>query len=233
MGQIATSSGAEPFFQVWMRALTKPNEATFAEMAASPRAKAPRAFLWIFLCSFAPALVSVLVSGSQISRGLEQAGVDVGETGGALGASLVNFLCVTPFIAVLTVVFFIIGVAVMQWIAGLFHGQGTFDQLAYTLGAISAPGFLVSAVLTLPSVVPVLGICSGAISFLFGLYLAFLEVTAIKGVHKFGWGAAIGTFIIPGLTLLLVACCIAFAVASLLGLAVGDVFSTINQSLAQ
>jgi hypothetical protein len=226
-------TGTESFFQVWLRALTKPNEATYAGIAASPRARANTAFLWIFVCTFAPALVSVLVRGSQISQGLEQAGVDVGEAGGGLGAALINFLCVTPFLAIAGLVSFIISVAIMQWIAGMFKGQGSFDQLAYALGAITAPGLLVSAVLTLPSLIPYVGICSGILSSLFSLYLIVLEVMAIKGVHKFGWGAAIGTFFIPGLAIGLVCCCLAAIISSTLGLAMGDVFSTINQSLAQ
>ena len=140
MDTSTAGSGRESFFQIWIRALTKPNESTYAALAASPRAKASTAFLWIFLCTFAPAFVSVLVSGSQISRQLAQAGVDIGEAGGGLGASLVNFLCITPFAAVVGVVGFVISVAIMQWIARMFKGQGTFDQLAYALGAITAPG---------------------------------------------------------------------------------------------
>jgi hypothetical protein len=226
-------SGRQSFLQVWVKAITKPSESTYADLASSPGAKANTAFLWIFLCTFAPAFVNVLVSGGQISQRLQDAGVDVGEAGGGLGASLVSFLCLTPVAAVVGVVGFIISVAIMQWIARMFRGQGTFDQLAYTLGAISAPGLLVSAVLTLPSLIPYVGMCSGILSGLLGIYLIVLEVMAIKGVHRFGWGAAIGTLVIPGLAIALVACCIAFALASVLGLAMGDVFSTINQSLAQ
>ncbi|HET6845764.1 MAG TPA: YIP1 family protein, partial [Anaerolineales bacterium] len=196
MNSSAASTGTDSFIQVWIRALTKPSESTYAGIAASPKAKASTAFLWIFLCTFAPALVGVLVSGTQISQRLRDAGVDTGALGGGLGSALVNFLCFTPFAAVLGVLGFIISVGVMQWIAKLFKGQGTFDQMAYTLGAITAPGLLLSAVLTLPSLVPVLGICSGLFSLLLSLYLLVLEVTAIKGVHKFGWGAAIGTFVI-------------------------------------
>ncbi len=227
------SSSSESFFQIWIRALTKPNESTYAALAASPRAKASTAFLWVFLTAFVPGFVGVLVNGSQLSQRLQQAGVDVGSSGGGLGASLVSFLCVTPFVAVLGVVGFIISAGIMQWIARLFRGQGTFDQLAYSLGAITAPGLLVSAVLSLPSLIPVVGICSGIFGGLFSIYLIVLEVTAIKGVHKFGWGPAIGTLVIPGLVVGLIACCIAAVIASVMGLAMGDVFSTINQSLAQ
>jgi hypothetical protein len=233
MNTSVTSTGSESFLQIWIRALTKPSESTYSELAGSARARASTAFLWIFLCTFAPALVSVLVSGSQISQRLQQAGVDTGSVGGGLGAALINFLCITPFAAIVGIIGFIISVGLMQWIARLFHGQGTFDQLAYTLGAILAPGLLVSAVLALPSAVPFLGICSGLLSLLFSLYLLVLEVRAIKAVHKFGLGSAIGTLVIPGLAIGFVVCCIVAVIASVAGIAFGDLFSTINQSLMQ
>jgi hypothetical protein len=227
------SSGTVSFLQIWLRALTKPNESTYSLLAASPRAKASKAFLWIFLCTLAPALVSVLVSGSRITQRLQDAGVDTGVAGRGFGAAAINFLCVTPFAAALGVVGFIISVGLMQWVARMFKGQGTFDQLAYTLGAITAPGVLITAVLTLPSLIPVLGICSGLLSLLFSIYLFVLEVTAIKAVHKFGLGAAIGTAVIPGLALAVILCCAIAVIVSVTGFAFGDVFKTIGQSLMQ
>ena len=227
------SAGPGSFFRIWMQALTKPNEATYATLAASPGARATTAYLWIFLCSFAPALVSVLVSGGELTRRLAEAGVDAEQYGGGLGAAAFNFLCITPFAAVVGVLGFLIGTAVMQWVAKMFGGQGSFDQLAYTLGAIAAPGLLVSALLTLPTAVPFVGLCFAGLSAVFSIYIIVLEVMAIKGAQHFGWGAAIGTFIIPGLAIAVVCCCAVAILASVAGLALGDVWNTINQSLLQ
>lgn len=221
------------FFSTWIRAITKPNESTYAGIAESPKARAGTAALWVFICSFAPALVSVLVSGGQLSQALAQAGVDVEQFGGGLGAALINFLCITPVAAVVGVAGFLISTALMQWIARMFGGKGSFDQMAYTLGAITAPAMLVSALLALPSAIPFLGLLVVGVSGLFSLYVLVLQVMAIKGVHRFGWGAAIGSFFIPGLAILLVCCCILVIVVSITGLALGDVWSTINQSLVQ
>jgi len=49
----------------------------------------------------------------------------------------------------MSVVLFAIGVALIQWIAKMFGGRGTFEQLAYTFGAIQAPFYLISAVFAL------------------------------------------------------------------------------------
>ena len=221
------------FLQVWLQALTRPQESTYAAIAASPKAKATTAYLWVFLCAFAPALVSVLVSGGELTRRLAEAGVDTEQYGGGVGAALLNFLCITPFAAVVGVVGFLISVALMQWVAKMFGGTGSFDRMAYVLGAITAPAMLVSALLTLPSAVPVLGICVGGLSALFGIYVFVLQVMGIKAVQGFGLGPAIGTLIIPGLAIFLVCCCAAVVLLSLTGLAAGDIWSTINQSLMQ
>ena len=37
------------FVQMWINALTKPSEHTYAEIAASPNAKATTAFLWVVI----------------------------------------------------------------------------------------------------------------------------------------------------------------------------------------
>jgi len=229
----AASVQTGSFFRTWLQALTKPHESTYAAIAGSPKAKATTACLWVFLCSFAPALVSVLVRGSQLTTQLAQAGVDTEQFGGGLGAALFNFLCFTPFAAVVGVAGFLISTALMQWIARMFGGQGSFDQLAYALGAITAPGLLVSALLTLPSAIPSVGLCFGGLGALFSIFVLVLEVMAIKGVHRFGWGPAIGSLIIPGLAIAILCCCAVAILVSLTGLAVGDVWSTINQSLMQ
>jgi len=64
-------------------------------------------------------------------------------------------------------------------------------------------------------------------------YVLALQVMAIKGVNQFGWGPAIGAYAIPGLAVFLVCCCAITVLISVTGLAVGDVWSTINQSLLQ
>ena len=40
MNTSVTSTGSGSFLQVWIRALTKPSESTYADIANSPKAKA-------------------------------------------------------------------------------------------------------------------------------------------------------------------------------------------------
>jgi hypothetical protein len=113
----------------------------------------------------------------------------------------------------------------------MFGGQGTNDQLAYTLAAISAPYALVSSVLVLLSAIPYVGFCFSIIAALGGIYAIVLAVMAVKAVNQFGWGPALGSYFIPGLVVLIVCCCLAVVVGAVSGAALGNVFSTLNQSL--
>jgi hypothetical protein len=223
-------SSPPSFFQTWVDALTKPREETYAAIAASPNAKAMTGYLWIFLTSIVSSLVSLLVQSSTLLRELGRAGVGADQFRG-VGATAIAAVCGAPLGAILGAVFFAIFVAIVQWIAKMFGGKGTNDQLAYTLAAISAPYALVSSALILLSAIPFVGICFTVIAALGGIYAIVLAVMAVKAVNEFGWGPALGSYFIPGLVVLILCCCLAAVVAAVSGAALGNVFSTLNQSL--
>ena len=149
---------------------------------------------------------------------------------GASGG-LVTAICGAPIGALIAVVAFAIVVGVVQLIAKMFGGRGTFDQAAYTIAAIVAPFYLVSGVLTLLSAIPYAGLCFGALGFIAGIYVLVLEVMAVKGVNQFGWGPAIASFLVP---VLAIACCVSIGVIGVLralGPGINDIFNSIQQSL--
>ncbi len=162
---------------------------------------------------------------------MEQRGVGGNLPGGGLGFALIGAICGGPIGAVITVLFFAIGVALVQWIAKLFGGRGTYDQLAYTFASIAAPFAVISGVFTLLGAIPFVGFCFRIVIGLAGLYVLVLEIMAAKGVNGFTWGAAAGSVLIPGAVVFLVCCCLAAGIAALSGAALGNIFSTINQSL--
>ena len=145
--------------------------------------------------------------------------------------SLVGTLCFSPVIGVISVVFFAIAIAIFQWIAKIFGGSGSFDKLAYAFAAISVPISLVTTLLSPLSVIPWLGVCTTLISFGVGIYALVLQVMAVKGVNRFGWGAAIGSILAPWLVFVLLCACVVAIGVALLGLSFGDIFKTINESL--
>lgn len=232
--------GPAGWLSIWIKAITKPSEQTFIEITESVNATLRTAFIWVFIAGTLSGIAQVLIQAAYAAMGttpqipgLEQFSQQPGAgDGGFVIGSLVGGLCASPLFGLLSVLFFAIGIAITQWIAKLFGGTGTFEKLAYASAAISVPFTLISTVLTLVGVIPFIGICTGIISLILSFYVLYLQIMAVKAVNRFAWGPAIGAVLIPGLVILFVCGCLAVAVLTLLGPAIGDIFSGINQSLA-
>jgi len=221
-------SGPTPFYQIWINALTKPNEQTFIEIASSPNAKSTTAFLWVFLASLVQFFFSSFVQGAAIRQVLEQQGRGNLPLSG-VGLTILTAVCGAPIVAAIAVAFFAIGVALIQWVAKMFGGRGNFDQLAYTFAAVSAPFTLVATVFVLLGAIPFVGTCFRIIIGVAGLYVLFLEITATKAVNGFGWGQAAGSVLIPGLSLFLVCCCAIFGISMAAGASASKIFQQFQQ----
>ena len=221
---IGPGEGPTSIFQTWMTALTKPNEATYAELAASPMVKASTAYLWVFIAGIA----------SSIATGIVQLTSGVGASGSALestaGSSIALF-CAVPLGAGLYLLIFMGYTAVVQSIAKMFGGTGDYTRMVYVFGAIAAPVSFISAGLTVFSVIPYIGVMFALISLALGIYVLFLNTMAVKGVNQFGWGPALGSVFIPTIVILFLITCLVIGVLMLLGPVIGDVFSEINQGL--
>ena len=229
----AGPAGIAGWFSTWMTAVTKPNEQTFASMAEHPDAMSnSRAFTWVFLAGTISALISGVfqailgLAGFSSTPGLADL---FGSAERGVAFTLGITMCISPVAGAVGALFFAIGVGIIQWVAKMFKGTGTFSQLAYTMAAVSVPFTLVYSVLTPFSAIPYVGICTGLVSSLLGLYALALEIMAVKGVNKFGWGQAIGSVLLPSLVLV---CCVFVVVAGMaaLGVAVGDTFNSVNQT---
>jgi hypothetical protein len=128
-------------------------------------------------------------------------------------------------------VFFALFVAIIQWIAKLFGGAGTYEKLLYAFAAITVPFTIVSSLFALLSMIPYVGICAGIFSFGLSIYALVLQVMAVKAVNRFGWGQAAGSVFIPGCVVFILCACVVIGGLMLLAPMIGDVFSGINQSL--
>ncbi len=236
-----TKPGPAGCFQVWMKAVTKPNEQTFIDITDSPNATSKTAFLWVFIAGTVSMIIQSILQSIYTATGtmpsipipgLEQympasGGGDVASA----GMTFVISLCISPFVGLLSIAFFALFTAVVQWIAKMFGGVGTFDKLAYAMAAISVPFTIVSSVLALLSAIPFVGACFGIISFGLSIYILVLQVMAVKGVNRFGMGPAIGALFIPGLVIFISCCCVIAGSLTLLGPVIGNTFDQINQGL--
>ena len=217
------SGGPSSILQTWMNAITKPNEETYAQIADSPQAKTSTALLWVFVGSLIQFFVTFLMQGVLMSQMMQGSGLE-----NQLGTGLAGVLCGAPVFAAISVVLFAAFTGIVQWVAGLFGGRGSFEKLVYVLAAITVPFTLIGALLTLLSAIPFVGLCFGLISLLAALYVIALEVMAVKAVNQFDWGKAAASLLLPFFGIF---CCILAAVlglASLLGPQLQEILNQIN-----
>ena len=220
-------SGVSEWVSVWRDAITRPSEQTFARIGQSPNAKSTTAFLWIFLGSLVSSLLAIPAQGALMRQMMQNAGLEE-QVVPSLGSGLMTVICGAPIGAVIAVVMFAIVVGIVQLLAKMFGGRGTFDQLAYAIAAILTPFYLVSGVLSLLSAIPYAGFCFGLLGFAAALYVLVLEVMAVKGVNQFGWGPAIGSLLLP---VVAVACCISVTVGALLSMMAPEMMDIFNSIL--
>lgn len=222
--------GPAGWFAVWIKAFTQRDEQTFIDITENPDALPKTAYIWIFLVGTLSVIVSGIVQAILVATGLNgQSGFE--ELGAVVGGSLISIICFSPIVGALSVLFFALGVAIMQWIAKLFGGTGSYDKLVYAMAAIYVPVTLVSMLLVPFSAVPFLNICTGLLSIGLSFYALFLQITAVKAVNRFGWGQAIGSVLLPGFVILVVCSCVVIGTLTLLGPVIGDVFNNVNQGL--
>ena len=225
--------GPAGWFQVWMKAFTKPSEQTFIELTDGPEAVAKTAYIWMFIAGTVSGIVQAILRGIYTAMGttpqlpipgFEQFQQPTSGDPNSAIVSIVISICASPLVGLISVLFFAIGVAITQWIAKLFSGTGTYDKLAYATAAISLPYSIITAVLSLFGAIPFVGYCTGIISFGLGLYVLYLQIAAVKAVNRFGWGQAAGSVLIPGFVVLLVCGCLVFGSLMILGPAIGNSF---------
>ncbi len=204
----------------WMAAFTKPREETYARIAAQPRATATNAFLWVFLASLLTSLVAAVAGlGGQFETFRQFLPPEIASQMPATVGPSVGFgtiICGAPIGAIFAVLFFAISTALVQWVAKLFGGTGTFDKLAYVFSSFAVPYSVVTSVLSLLSIIPFVGILTGLISFVLGIYVIILEVLAVKAVDRLDTGKATGAVLLPWLVILLLICCCIVIGASVL-----------------
>jgi hypothetical protein len=108
--------------------------------------------------------------------------------------------------------------------ASMLGGTGTFTRLTYAFAAYPAPLAIVSIVIAFIPIMNYLG-------FLVTIYGLVLNIMAVKAVHQLDWGRSFLSSVIIWAALL---CCVALvviAILTLLGPAIGNVFSNIIESL--
>ena len=223
---MAGSGAPRPFYQVWMDAVTKPRSETYSSMASAPSATATTAFIWIVLVSLVELIVSALVSSATQKMMQQISGLPQFNRGG-LGFGLISIVCGVP----LVVLVFAALTGIVYLIARAFGGTGTYGQLAYVFAAIWSPLALVSAVLSIFTVIPLVGLCVLVVSIALFIYMLVLMVIATGAVQRISGGGAAVSVIAPYAALCICAGLVVFVGLAALAPMIGNVFSSINGSL--
>lgn len=207
--------------QVWIEALLHPSAKTFEMILADPKAKISRACWWIAITSLISYVLSglfILVFGNPLFQALpsmqEQA---------PPGAQLSTMLCMLPLIPVIALLALVIQAGLFHIFGRLLGGRGTFANMVYAVAAYTAPLSLVTGLISYIPVIQCLFI-------VLMIYALVLGVIAIKVVHHFEYGKAVGTMILYALVFILIPACIIFFLV-LSGPSIGNVFSNIIQNL--
>jgi hypothetical protein len=236
------ASGIAGWVSVWIKALTKPSEQTFIDITESPDMSAKTAYIWAFIAGTIGGIIQAFASAIRMATGVASQFSQIPglekylpqSTGGGSGSfvfSLFAGICSAPFAGLLSVVFFALFVALIQWIAKLFGGTGTYEKLLYAFAAITVPFTVISSVFALLSVIPLVGICLAVISFGISIYAIVLEVMALKAVNRFGWGQAAGSLFLPGCLVFIVCACVIGGSLMLLGPMIGNTFGNILKGI--
>jgi hypothetical protein len=209
--------GPAGWLPVWIKATTKPNEQTFVDITEDPNMSARTAYIWIFLVGTLSGIIQAFAQAinaatgmnalSQIP-GLEQYLPQSSSGGGFAVTTLLGGICASPFAGLLSVLFFALLVAIIQWIAKLFGGTGTYEKLLYAFAAISVPFTIISSLFALLGAIPFVGICLGIISIGLSIYVLVLQVIAVKAINRLGVGQAIGSVFIPGCAVFILCVCV-------------------------
>jgi len=204
------------WIQVWLRAVTNPTVTTYELISARPDATFWNGAKWLFLANLIAYAVAL---GCQFLILLVSSGSSSSQSN-SLGSALIVIACGVPIAAALSALGLAINAGLSHAVARALGGTGTFDRLAFVVAAYLTPLSLVAGFL---SVIPIINLLVYAISF----YALVLSVIAVKAVHQLDWGKAfLSSAVIWFGLLCLVAVCV-IAILTLLGPAIGNVFSSI------
>ena len=230
--EIMSPPPAEPlaWHEIMLKAVTRPSEETYQQIAAQPNATTANAYIWIAIGAVIAAIISGLMSlifGSFMMPDLGSFGAEYGIPADfpmSTGPTFLSMLCGIPVWVVAYLLGITLTTGVTHGIARLFGGKGTFEKLLFAVAAFYTPVMVVNSLI---SSIPFIG-CLG---FAIGIYALVLNVIAVKAVHKIDWGkATISTLAFPIIAFVITFCCV-LIFGALMGPMIGDVFSEIIGNL--
>lgn len=185
---------------LWKEVLTNPVK-TFAK--EEKKADLGKAVMQLIVAG----VIAGFFGGLGALAGLSTAGSLGGMGTGMMGAGLGIFafiaaLIVTP---IMVVIGWLVISGILYVFAKVFGGKGNFTTQSYLISLYTVPLVIISSVLNL---IPIIG---GALSFILALYGLYLLTMSLKQAHKVSTGKAVAIWIIPVIALTVLALLVAAA----------------------
>jgi len=131
--------GVAGWVSVWIKAVTKPSEQTFIDITEKPRRERKNSPIFGsssqgpisgIIQLLQPRLRMATGVASQFSQipGLEKYFLNPVAVGASV-LSLIGGLCASPFVGLLSVLFFALFVVLIQWIRQIIRRTGTYEKL--------------------------------------------------------------------------------------------------------
>ena len=153
-----------PWYKVWINALIHPSVAVYESFLQDIHANSKRAYTWLIISWMIVGFISALTDRE--------------------ASAVIRTIC-DPLFPIIVIVFSItIITGLIQLLAQVMGGTGTYSKLIYALAAFNAPMTIISSLLLF---IPY-GLWVNAAM---GIYWAVLSVIAVKAVHQFEWRKAI------------------------------------------
>jgi len=196
--------------QQYIRILTRPSAATFAE----EQGKAAWNIVWVQLLGLGvisgllvflilQIALPIVMNSASSSGSSTMAGVVAIIEGFAVGFAILEIIAVP--------VSFFITSGIYYLIAKAFSGQGTFLAQSYSATLFYVPMAILSLVLGL---IPFLGGLAGLALF---VYEIVLGVYMMMAVHRIGGGKATAVVLMPAIVLFLLLCVLGIIIAAAVG----------------
>lgn len=177
------------WFGAWRAALTRPSVATYTDLLLDPRVSLRRAGAWLLTAALLTYLLGITVQAALFPGTLVEAIREASENapqGFQLAPTvlLVASLACAPFMAGVFLASYLVGLALLHFIASALGSQGSYTELVYAHAAYLAPLTLLASMLGMIPIVHCLTLP-------LGLYSLGLQQMARKAATRMTRGRVI------------------------------------------
>jgi hypothetical protein len=189
-----------------MYVFTRPSEETFGILLSDPFAGTNRALIWVALGSLISAALTTVFNLNTYQTTVQGM---LGDTAVSrqFAGTLITLICGIPFITIAAIAGFSIYSGLVHFTAGALGGDGQFSDLFYLFAAITAPVSIVTALL---GAIPIVGCLNLPVA----AYSLYLQVLAVKTVHRLDWPRAAASVFVLVILVSLALCVLLFVIGA-------------------